>query len=187
MSNAAVLLFGGIETTDGMLANAIWHLLSNPDQLARVRADPSLVAAAVEESLRLEPAAAVVDRYATRDVELAGARIAQGDLVTVSLAGANRDPPSSTSPTASCSAATTPGCRWPSPTARTSVSALHLARLEARVAARAAAGALRRSAAGRADRAARPGVPQAAPARRRVGHGLASLYFSSWVSEYRPT
>ncbi len=42
--------------------------------------------------MRLEPAAAVVDRYATRDVELAGARIAQGDLVTVSLAGANRDP-----------------------------------------------------------------------------------------------
>ena len=76
VSNAAVLLFGGIETTDGMLANAIWHLLSSPEQLALVRDDPSLVVAAVEESLRLEPAAAVVDRYATRDVELAGARIA---------------------------------------------------------------------------------------------------------------
>ena len=48
--------------------------------------------AAVEESLRLEPAAAVVDRYATRDVALGGARIAAGDLVTVSLAGAGRDP-----------------------------------------------------------------------------------------------
>jgi cytochrome P450 len=92
ISNAAVLLFGGIETTDGMLANAVWHLLTNPDELARVRADPSLIPAAVEESLRLEPAAAVVDRYATRDVELAGAHIAKGDLVTVSLAGANRDP-----------------------------------------------------------------------------------------------
>jgi len=46
----------------------------------------------VEESLRLEPAAAVIDRYATRDVELAGARIHEGDFVEISLAGANRDP-----------------------------------------------------------------------------------------------
>jgi cytochrome P450 len=92
ISNAAVLLFGGIETTEGMIANAVWHLLSHPDQLARVRARPALLANAVEESLRLEPAAAVVDRYATRDVELAGAAIARGDLVRVSIAAANRDP-----------------------------------------------------------------------------------------------
>src|SRR6185369_18082730 len=39
-----------------------------------------------------EPAAARVDRYATADVELAGARIARGDLVIVSLTAANRDP-----------------------------------------------------------------------------------------------
>ena len=44
------------------------------------------------ESLRLEPAAAVVDRYATADAELAGARIRRGDLVRVSIAAANRDP-----------------------------------------------------------------------------------------------
>ena len=48
--------------------------------------------AAVEESIRFEPAAAVVDRYATRDVELAGAPVERGDLVTVSITGANRDP-----------------------------------------------------------------------------------------------
>ena len=40
----------------------------------------------------MEPAAAVVDRYATRDVDLAGTAIAAGELVVVSLAGANRDP-----------------------------------------------------------------------------------------------
>ena len=57
-----------------------------------MRADPSLVAGAVEESLRLEPAAAVVDRYATRDTELAGAPIRARELVVVSIAGANRDP-----------------------------------------------------------------------------------------------
>ncbi len=71
VSNAAVLLFGGVDTTEGAIANAVLHLLSHPDQLELVEADPSRLPAAVEESLRLEPAAAIVDRYATRDVELA--------------------------------------------------------------------------------------------------------------------
>jgi len=92
VSNAAVLMFGGIETTEGMIANALLHLLSSPDQLALVRADPGLLQNAIEESVRLEPAAAVIDRYATRDVELAGASIRRGDQVTISIAGANRDP-----------------------------------------------------------------------------------------------
>jgi cytochrome P450 len=92
VANAAVLMFGGIETTEGMIANAVLHLLSHPRQLALVRADPDLVDAAIEESLRLEPAAAVVDRYATADVTIGGADVRRGDLVIVSLAGANRDP-----------------------------------------------------------------------------------------------
>jgi cytochrome P450 len=92
ISNAAVLLFGGIETTDGMIANAVLHLLSHPDQLALVKSDWQLVPNAIEESLRLEPAAAVIDRYATTDIELAGAPISRGDLVRISIAGANRDP-----------------------------------------------------------------------------------------------
>jgi cytochrome P450 len=92
ISNAAVLLFGGIETTEGMIANVMLHLLSCSGELALVRADPGLIPAAIEESLRLEPAAAVVDRYATRDTELGKAKIRAGDQVTVSLAGANRDP-----------------------------------------------------------------------------------------------
>ncbi|WP_350276892.1 cytochrome P450 [Kribbella sp. HUAS MG21] len=92
VANAAVLMFGGIETTEGMIANALWHLLTHRDQLDLVLADPALLPNAMEESLRLEPAAAVVDRYATRDVDLAGERIRRGDMVTVSLAGAGRDP-----------------------------------------------------------------------------------------------
>ena len=92
VSNAAVLLFGGIETTEGMIANAVAHLLEHPDQLAAVRAEPALLANAIEESLRLEPAAAVVDRYSTRDTDLAGAPIRERELVIVSIAGANRDP-----------------------------------------------------------------------------------------------
>jgi len=92
ISNAAVQLFGGIETTEGMICNAVLHLLSDPGERDLVRADPALLAAAVEESLRLEPAAAVVDRYATREVSISRARIRKGDPVTVSLTGANRDP-----------------------------------------------------------------------------------------------
>jgi len=92
VANAAVLLFGGIETTEGMIANAIAHLLSHPDQLAAVRAEPELLANAIEESLRLEPAAAVIDRYATRRTELGGAQIGERELVVLSIAGANRDP-----------------------------------------------------------------------------------------------
>jgi cytochrome P450 len=79
VSNAAVLLFGGIETTEGMISNAILHALTYGTL-------------AVEESLRLEPAAAMVDRYATRDVTLGGTRVRRGDQVTVSITGANRDP-----------------------------------------------------------------------------------------------
>ncbi|WSF66644.1 cytochrome P450 [Streptomyces sp. NBC_01352] len=91
-SNAAVLMFGGIETTEAMITNALLHLLRHPGQLALVRADAGLLDGAIEESLRLEPGAAVVDRYATRDTVLGPATIRRGDLVTVSLTGAGRDP-----------------------------------------------------------------------------------------------
>ena len=92
VSNAAVMMFGGIETSEGMTTTLFWHLLTHPEQLAAVQADPSLAADAVDESLRLEPAASRVDRYATADTQLGGASIRRGDLVIVSLAAANRDP-----------------------------------------------------------------------------------------------
>jgi cytochrome P450 len=92
ISNAAVLMFGGIETTEGMIVNALLHLLCHPAELELIRTDRALIPAAVEESLRLEPAAAVVDRYATADAELAGVAIRAGDQLTVSIAAANRDP-----------------------------------------------------------------------------------------------
>jgi cytochrome P450 len=85
VSNAAVLLFGGIETTEGMIANAVVHLLAHD-------ARDAPLAGVVEEALRLEPAAAAIDRYATADTELGGAHIAAGDLVRISITAANRDP-----------------------------------------------------------------------------------------------
>lgn len=92
VSNVAVMLFGGIETTEAMICNAIVHLLTHDDQLTMVRADPTLIPAVIEESIRLEPAAAVVDRYATRPLVLGATQIAAGDLVRISITAANRDP-----------------------------------------------------------------------------------------------
>ena len=91
-SNAAVMMFGGIETSEGMTTTVFWHLLTNPAHLDALRSDRALGANAVDESLRLEPAAGRVDRYATADTDLAGASIRRGDLVIVSLTAANRDP-----------------------------------------------------------------------------------------------
>jgi cytochrome P450 len=91
-SNAAVLLFGGIETTEGMIANAALELLRRPRLLETVRDDPAGLDAVIDESLRLEPAAAVIDRYATADATLGGAAIHADDLVRISITAANRDP-----------------------------------------------------------------------------------------------
>lgn len=88
----AVVMFGAIETSEGMTANVLWHLLTHPEVLDDVRRDRSLLGPAIEESLRLEPAAAVVDRYTTRDVEIGGVTLGERDMVTISLLGANRDP-----------------------------------------------------------------------------------------------
>lgn len=92
ISNAAVLLFGGIETTEGMISNALYHLFEHPDVFTQARQDQTLLPAIIEESLRMEPAASVIDRYTTCDVRLGNAFIKEGELVRISLAGANRDP-----------------------------------------------------------------------------------------------
>lgn len=99
-ANAAVVMFGGIETTEGLILNAVRHALLAPGLADRLVTETgpavdrtvSVAMQVVDESLRLEPPAAVVDRYATRDVTLGDALIAAGELVMVSLAAANRDP-----------------------------------------------------------------------------------------------
>lgn len=91
-SNVAVLLFGGIVTSESSSSIAFRYLLDDPDLSERLRAEPSAIAPFVEETLRLEPSASAIDRYATRDVELGQVTISEGDLVRISLAAANRDP-----------------------------------------------------------------------------------------------
>lgn len=97
-SDAAVLLFGGIETTEGLITNAMLELLREPGRLVHARRDPTALESAIEESLRLEPAAAVVDRYSVADTTLGSAQIRRGDLVRVSITAANRDPELFTDP-----------------------------------------------------------------------------------------
>jgi cytochrome P450 len=134
VSNAAVLLFGGIETTDGMIANLLHHVLSSDETVAELRRSPELVPASVEESLRLEPAAAVLDRYTTREIELDGARIGRRELVRVSLSAANRDPDVFSEPHRFDPRRTTAKLHATFAQGPHVCVGMHLARLEARVA-----------------------------------------------------
>ena len=81
----------GNETLRNGLPGACIGLLDNPSVQDELLADPSLLPSAVEEMLRWWTPVMVFRRTATRDVELAGVRIAAGDKVVVSFLSANRD------------------------------------------------------------------------------------------------
>jgi cytochrome P450 len=91
-ANAALLIGAGFETTVNLIGNGINLLLQHPDQLARLRNDPELWPSAVEEILRLDSPVQMTARTAHRDVDLAGHRIAAGEMIALLLSGANRDP-----------------------------------------------------------------------------------------------
>ena len=91
-ANAALLMGAGFETTVNLIGNGIVALLRNPAQLELLRADPDLWPAAVEEILRFDSPVQMTARTALCDVEIAGRRIARGDMVALLLGGANRDP-----------------------------------------------------------------------------------------------
>ncbi|MFJ4770211.1 cytochrome P450 [Streptomyces uncialis] len=90
---AFLLLIAGHETTVHLIANAVVALLSHPGQLAALRADMSLLDAAVEEALRYDgPVEASTYRFATEDFEVGGVTVRAGDSVLVGLGAAGRDP-----------------------------------------------------------------------------------------------
>jgi cytochrome P450 len=97
-ANAALLIGAGFETTVNLIGNGIVVLLQHPEQLARLREEPDLWPAAVEEILRIESPVQMTARVAGCDVEIAGYRIAAGDMVGLLLGGANRDPQVFTDP-----------------------------------------------------------------------------------------
>ena len=87
-----LLLLAGFETTVNLIGNTVLALLDRPDQWRAVVEDPSLAAAAVEETLRWDPPVQRTVRTPLADLELAGVAVPKGSMVVLYLAGANRDP-----------------------------------------------------------------------------------------------
>ena len=87
-----LLLVAGNETTTNLVGNAMIALLSNPEQLERVRAEPALIPNLVEETLRFDPPVQGLPRLAVRDVEVGGEKIPAGARVMLMIGSANRDP-----------------------------------------------------------------------------------------------
>lgn len=90
--NLQALLVGGNLTTTDLIGNGVWLFLRHPEQLAALKADPSLGAAAVEEVLRYEAPVQATSRIVSEDREVAGCPMKKSQPVFMSLAAANRDP-----------------------------------------------------------------------------------------------
>jgi len=86
-----LLINAGGDTTRNLVAGGMLELIAHPEQRARLRADPSLLPAAIEEMLRWTTPVVHFRRTATRDTELHGQKIAAGDKVVVFYGSANRD------------------------------------------------------------------------------------------------
>jgi cytochrome P450 len=92
VSTAFLLLVAGHETTVNLIANGVLALLREPEQLARLRAEPQLMPGAVEEFLRFDgPIHLATMRFTAEPVEVGEVTIPAGEFVLVSLLGANRD------------------------------------------------------------------------------------------------
>jgi len=92
VANGVLLITAAVDTTAGLIGNSIRFLLERPEVVARIREDPQLVSAAVEETLRFEPSALSCSRYAPEAISIAGVDIPAGSQLLLSLGAANRDP-----------------------------------------------------------------------------------------------
>jgi 4-methoxybenzoate monooxygenase (O-demethylating) len=86
------LLSAGIDTTVNGIGAAVYCLARFPDQLARLRNDPTLARNAFEEAIRFESPVQTFFRTTTREVEISGHRLGEGEKVLMFLGAANRDP-----------------------------------------------------------------------------------------------
>ena len=92
MSQLITLYMAGHEPTAGLIGNGMLALLRQPDQLARLRAEPGLVKGAVHELLRFDGPNQFVRRVTTQPTVVDGTELAAGEVLFVGLASANRDP-----------------------------------------------------------------------------------------------
>ncbi len=90
--NCLTLLIAGNLTTTDLIGNGVRLFLTHPDQLAKLKADPSLIGAAVEEILRYDPPVDQTGRVASRDMEIGGCPVKATEQLSPSLRAANRDP-----------------------------------------------------------------------------------------------
>jgi cytochrome P450 len=86
-----LLLVAGNETTTNLLGNTLLALMEHPDELERVRRDPSRIPALIEEALRYDGPIQYIFREANQDIELSGVKIPAGAMVLPLLGSANRD------------------------------------------------------------------------------------------------
>ncbi|CAO5153800.1 Cytochrome P450 [Frankia sp. AiPs1] len=87
-----LLLVAGYETTVNLLGAGILALVRNPDALAALRADPTLIGPAVEEMLRFDPPIQVIGRTVLTDTEIGGQALTRGEGLLVMVGAVNRDP-----------------------------------------------------------------------------------------------
>jgi cytochrome P450 len=92
LANAVLLLNAGHETTTNLIGNGTLALLRHPDQLRRLRADPTLIPTAIEELLRYDSPVQFTSRVLKVDLSLGGKRLRTGQTVLLLLGAANRDP-----------------------------------------------------------------------------------------------
>jgi hypothetical protein len=92
VSTALLLLVAGFETTVNLIGNGTVALLGEQEQWRRLRDEPALVPAAVEELLRFDSPVQMTSRTATEDLDVDGMAISKGTTVMVAIGGANRDP-----------------------------------------------------------------------------------------------
>jgi cytochrome P450 len=92
ISTAILLFAAGFETTTHLIGNGLLALLRNPDQLARLRADRSLLRPAVEELLRYDSPVQIAARTAYEDLTIDGHHVEAGSVILGLLGAANRDP-----------------------------------------------------------------------------------------------
>jgi len=92
VATCELLLAAGNLTTTDLIGNGVWALLRYPDQLQKLRAQPSLIKNAVEEVLRFDSPVVQTARIAMDEMKIGGCPVHHGESVFLSLAAANRDP-----------------------------------------------------------------------------------------------
>lgn len=92
LANIILVLIAGHETTVNLISNSVMALLTHPDQLEKLKNEPTLMANAVEEFLRYQSPVQLVRRITTEDIEFKGHQLEKGQLVYLLTGSANHDP-----------------------------------------------------------------------------------------------